>query len=329
MNSPAVRLLLLLLAIIPIVAILIRNYRAGRRDLGVIAGRGQAREIQNVYLVKSFFGGLFLVLFLTFSVLASVGFSWGQAPVEEDRSGLDIVVLVDVSRSMLSQDVKPSRLDRSRDLIRGLVRELTGARFGVAVFKGSAVAEIPVTEDTVSIDSFMDFLSPQMITTPGSNLEDGIRTALGMFPPGTGRFRTIVVFSDGESLSGDAGAAADEAASEGVKIFSVVAGTPEGSTIPLADGTVVRDASGQPVITKADSTVMNDIAQRSGGDLFRLTDPAVFASLLNGVHRYGVGGGEAGFHLESIPRYRFFLGLALAFLLLHLAVRVVRWRKLF
>ncbi|HUX12786.1 MAG TPA: VWA domain-containing protein [Spirochaetia bacterium] len=318
-----------LLLLFPIVLILIRSYGFGRHDLRVLGGRWQREELGNVYLVKSFFSGLFFCLFFTFAVLSLAGISWGQTPAEDDRAGLDIVIAIDVSRSMLAEDVKPSRLDRSRDIIRGLLRELPGTRYGIAVFKGSGAAVIPITEDRLSIESLMDYLSPAMLTAPGTNIESGIDTALSMFPSATGRFRAMILFSDGEAQDGNPYAAADRATKDGIPIFTVVAGTTQGSTVPLPDGQVVRDGSGRPIESRANIGVLDDISQVTGGVSVQLTDPGVFSELLSALQRHAGSRSTGGFTLADVPRYRIFLGLALMFLVFSLGIRVVKWKNTF
>ena len=329
MTVASPKALWLLALLVPIILVLLRNYGFGRHDLTLLGGRWREQESLNVYLVKSFFGGLFFCLFYIFMVLSLAGFSWGQAPVEEDRSGIDIVIAVDVSRSMLAQDIRPSRLDRSRDIIRGLLRELPGSRYGIDVFKGTGAAVIPVTEDRLSIQSFLDYLGPQILTSPGTNLERGIDSAIHMFPAGTGRFRVVVLFSDGEAQAGDALKAAARAAKLGIPVFTVVAGTVEGATIPLSDGNVVRDASGKEVVTRAHPGVMASIAVESGGKSFSLSDPAVFSALLSSIQKYAGVRTSEGFRLVDVPRYAIFLSLALLFLLLSIGVRVVKWKNVF
>lgn len=329
MKIASPRALWLLVLLIPIALILIRNYGFGRHDLRLLGGRGRHQEMSNVYLVKSFFSGLFFCLFFVFAVFSLAGISWGQTPSEDDRVGLDVVMAVDVSRSMLAEDVKPSRLDRSRDIIRGLLRELPGTRYGVSVFKGAGSIVIPITEDRMAIESFMDYLSPQVLTAPGTNLERGIDTALSMFPAATGRFRAVILFTDGESQDGDPYAAADRAQKLGIPIFTVAAGTTQGATIPLGDGSVIQDSAGKPVVTRANVGLLDDVARISGGTSFQLSDPAVFSLLLTAVQHYAGTRASGGFRLVDVPRYRIFLGLALMFLVFSLAVRVVKWKNTF
>ncbi|WP_455383295.1 VWA domain-containing protein [Salinispira pacifica] len=329
MKIASPRLLWLLVLLVPIVLVLIRNYGFGRHDLRVLGGRGRGQELGNVYLVKSFFSGLFFCLFYVFAVLSLAGISWGQTPSEDDRNGLDIVLAVDVSRSMLAQDVKPSRLDRSRDIIRGLLRELPGTRYGLDVFKGTGSPAIPITEDRMAIESFLDYLSPRVLTSPGTDLERGLDTALAMFPSATGRFRAVILFTDGESQEGNPFAAADRAQKLGIPVFTVMAGTSQGTTIPVGDGSVIRGSNGEPVVSRANIGVLDDIARVSGGSEFQLSDPAVFGSLLSAVQRYAGEKAIGGFRLTDVLRYRIFLGLSLLFLLFSLAVRVVKWKNTF
>jgi Ca-activated chloride channel family protein len=150
-----------------------------------------------------------------------------------------------------------------------------------------------------------------------------------MFPAATGRFRAVVLFSDGEAQSGNANAAAQRARELNIPIFTVVTGTADGATIPLANGGVVHDRNGKVVVTRADPRLMRNIARASGGRSFSLSDPAVFSALLSSIQKLAGLRSSEGFRLVDIPRYAIFLGLALFFLFLSLGVRVVKWKDVF
>jgi Ca-activated chloride channel family protein len=319
--------LLLLLVLVPLVFTQLREYRLAERDLRRLFGP-KRRDVHSVLLVKWFFSSLFLVLFVVFTVLAVSGITWGRRSVEEDRRGLDVVAAVDVSRSMLATDVGPSRLERSRELLRSMVQDLPDARFSVVVFKESAFTLVPMTEDRPAIESFIRSMGPGLSSAGGSNLEAGIRTALESFPDGSDRNRAIVLITDGEALSGSAVDAAEDARSAGIPIFGVAAGTEEGTTIPLASGDILTDGRGNPVISAAQPDVVEDLATVSRGTSFSMTEADVFSGLVRGLADFRSRRESEGFRLVAVERYQGFLLVALAFLALHVAVRVIRWRDL-
>jgi Ca-activated chloride channel family protein len=315
-----------LLGLVPIVILELRNFMRGRRDLARFTGRLRKQNVQNVYLVKWFFSTAAFVLFYLFAVLALAGFFWGQEPVEEDRRGLDVTFAVDVSRSMLADDVAPSRLARSKGLIRGMVEELPGSRFALVVFKGQGITAMPMTQDTTAIQNFLESVGPSLLSSPGSDIESGLSTALNAFPDVLARNRVVVLFSDGESLTGRAAEAARTAAERGIPVFSVGVGTEEGSAIIRDNGEPIRDRDGQVVISRLDEQTLRRVAERSGGGFYRGGDPATLGSLLDEVRGYVTRQEKQGFRLVDVPRYRTFLSLALVFFVLYTAIRVVPWR---
>jgi Ca-activated chloride channel homolog len=320
--------LLILLVLAPLILSQLREYRMADRDLRNLFGT-RRRDVHTVLLVKWFFSSLFLVLFVVFAVLAASGITWGQRSVEEDRRGLDVAAVVDVSRSMLAQDIRPSRMDRAKELLRSMVQDLPDARFAVVVFKGTAFTLVPMTEDRTAIESFIRSIGTGLMSAGGTNLETGLQRALDSFPEGSGRNRAIVLITDGEALNGAAVAAAEDARERGIPIFTVAAGTVDGSTIPLASGDLVTDGQGQPVITAARPAELRALAQETKGRSYFMTEADVFSGLVRGLGEYRSRREAEGFRLVAVERYQGFLLVALAFLVLHIGVRVVRWRNVF
>ncbi len=323
------RVFWMLLVLIPVVLLQWRELVRGRRDLKLLYGQWQHQEIMNLFLVKWFFSSVFFNLALVFLVLAAAGFSWGQEPIEEDRRGLDIAIAADISRSMLAGDVAPSRLDRSRSVMRALLQEFPGSRFSATIFKGHAVTAIPLTADTVALDGFIDALHPNMFSSTGTNIEAGIRAAYRSFSPGSNRHRVIVLFTDGESLDGAPVRAARETAASGVPIFVVAAGTEAGAPIILADGSQVRDERNAVVITRLDMDTVSQVAAVSGGATIRLQDGDAFSRLVSEIRSHETVMTSEGFRLVPVQRFRFFLFPALFCLICYSAIRVIRWKELF
>ncbi|NBB90894.1 MAG: VWA domain-containing protein [Spirochaetes bacterium] len=320
------RILWLLLALIPLAALQFYQFRNGRHDLGLLAG--QRREsVLTVYLVKWFFSSLFFTLAMAFAVLALAGFSWGQRSVEEDRSGVDVVFAVDVSRSMRANDGdQTGRIVEARDTMQGIVQDLRTARFGIVVFAGQALRTVPVTEDRVAVDSFIGSLGTEVLSAAGTDLEQGLEAAFAAFPEGANRNRALVLLSDGEQHRGNPMRPAQVAGAAGVPIFTVTFGSPEGSTITLSDGRRLTDAEGNVVFSRADPTIMEDIARASGGSSFRGSGGEAFGGLMREIRGFEERREREGFRLVSVLRFRVFLVLAVIALSLSVFVRVFRWR---
>jgi len=319
-----------LLAAVPLIILaLVLNYRAGCKDMGRLIGGAHETTVRTLFLVKSFFGGLSFVAFYVLLVASLAGFSWGLSTVREDRSGLDVVFAVDVSLSMMAEDAQPSRLARSGDLMRAVVQDLAGARFGVVAFTGSASRLLPLTEDHAAIESILDVVGPELLSTPGTDLERALSTAFGSFPADSDRHRAVVVFSDGEAHSGDESVPAREAAARGIGVFTVTVGTPQGSAVPLRDGGRAFDRDGNPVQSRADPARMRRIAEIGGGVHVDASDSGAFSRLPDALSEFEGRRDSEGFRTVPVERYRFFLGWALVMLVVHVLIRSLRWRRWF
>lgn len=321
-------MLWLLLSVVPVALIQVREYLKGRSELLLLWGRWREETVRNLFMVKWFFASLTFQIFLIFSILSVAGFSWGQRSVEETRRGVDLVVAFDLSRSMLATDVEPSRLERAVSTLRSVAGRVASLRMGIVGFKGTAVTLLPLTEDLVAVESLLEGLSPSLISAPGTNVERGLLSAMDAYPAGTYAHRLILLISDGESLSGDPLVVIDRATEEGFTVFSLMAGTPAGSAIPLPSGDVVRDASGNAVVTRADGRVLQTLAEQTGGE-FLILDQTEPGAIVRAVERFAQERTMQARRLVDIERYRAFLGVALLALTISVAIRVVKWRSMF
>ena len=215
---------------------------------------------------------LVLLLFVLALVIISLARPrWGYSYDEVKRKGLDLLVAVDVSRSMLSNDVQPSRLDRVKLATQDLINELQGDRFGLIAFAGRSFLQAPLTIDyDAAVDSINE-LDTKIIPEGGTNIADAIALATRTFGKTAIGNRALIIFTDGEDLSGDAVSAAKAAADAGVQIFTVGVGTPSGSLIPIqsdSGGTAfVKDEKGEVVKSKLDETRLREIELQSGLEL--------------------------------------------------------------
>src|SRR5882672_8041864 len=158
---------------------------------------------------------------------------WGYTFEDVKRKGLDLLIAVDTSRSMLSNDVQPNRLERVKLAVQDLVNELQGDRVGLIAFAGRAFLQAPLTIDyEAEVESIND-LDTKTIPEGGTNISEAINLALNTFGKSAAGNRALIIFTDGEELSGDAAKVAKTAAEAGVRIFTVGVGTPQGSLIPV------------------------------------------------------------------------------------------------
>lgn len=329
MQVESPQFLWLLLAVLPLSVLGVHSFRRGARDLLRVAGRWRFLRMKDVYLFKVFFSYLLLLLFYVSAVLALADFRWGEALEEERRRGQEIVFLLDISRSMLAADAAPSRLERAKAAIRSLAGRLGRPRFALVVFKGAGVKLVPLTEDAYALDTVLTHLGPNILTSTGSDLQQGLETALASFSGEPGRYRAILLFTDGEYHTGNPASAVDRAERSGVPILVSALGTEEGAEIRTPGGETVLDRSGEPVLTRVKLGPLRKIARQSGGELFRLGEAGEGEEeLLAALGRLWEDELSPGFLRVKRERYRFFLSLAVCFLTLGIVVRGIRWKNL-
>jgi len=317
-----------LLLLIPAGLILAASYRQGRHELQRLGGAWRGHRLHSVYLLKSFFSGLLLLATLLLMITAWSGPSWGHAPVEEPQDGLDIALAVDVSRSMTAPDAAPSRLAQAREFVRTLVSAFPSARFSLTAFEGTGVTLTPLTADKDELGRWLDELSPDLTTAPGSNLASGLEEALRTVGYSALHHRAVVLLSDGESRDGDVLTSARKASAEGIEVFTVAFGSLEGSKIPDKGGDL-KDDFGFPVQTKRVDAGLRLMASETGGRFFVGADRSSPRELHDLLANLGNPASRGGVSLETVPRYRVFLFLALVTLAGFLLVRIIPWRGSF
>ena len=267
---------------------------------------------------------LLLVLALVLASLARP--RWGYAFDEVKRKGLDLILAVDVSRSMLSNDVQPNRLERVKLATQDLINELQGDRVGLIAFAGRAFLQAPLTIDYDAVVDSINDLDTKTIPEGGTNISDAIALATRTYGKSATGNRALIIFTDGEDLSGDAVRAAKEAAEAGVRIFTVGVGTASGSLIPIQSddgGTAfVKDASGEVVKSKLDETRLRETARAADGFYLHLENgPQTMKQLFTeGLGKMQVADINARLSRRPIERYEW--PLAAAILLFAIALLI-------
>src|SRR4029077_8020680 len=261
------------------------------------------------------FGFLLLGLALAIGSLAQP--RWGDTFEDVKRKGLDLLVAVDTSRSMLSNDVQPNRLDRVRLAIQDLIDELQGDRVGLIAFAGRAFLQAPLTIDYDAVIEAVNDHDTKPIPEGGTNISSAIELATQSFGKSAMGNRALIIFTDGEELSGDAVKTAKTAADAGVRIFTVGVGTPQGSLIPISgeDGETafVKDSAGQVVKSKLDENRLREVAQSSGGIYLHLENgPGTMQEIYSeGLAKMQAAEFDVRLSRRPIERYEWPLGAAL------------------
>ena len=192
---------------------------------------------------------------------------WGFEIQEVQRRGVDILVAVDVSESMLAPDVSPNRLERAKREIVELVNALKGDRIGLIAFAGASFLECPLTLDYGTFKMFLDYVNTELIPVPGSDVAKAIKTAMEAFSSDRRSSRALILITDGEDHPKEAEKAAEEAGKKGIRIYTVGIGTTRGAPIPVEDssGGFKKDRRGEKITTRLDRKALVKIASETGG----------------------------------------------------------------
>lgn len=213
------------------------------------------------------------ILAACFLILALIGPRWGFQWREVKRQGIDIIVAIDTSRSMLVQDVKPNRLERSKLAVEDLLNLLQGDRIGLIAFSGTSFLQCPLTLDYSALSMALDAVNTELIPRGGTSISRAIKTATTAFEGKAKKYKALILITDGEDHEGDPVKAADEAAEQGIRIFCVGVGTREGELIPVTDEngsmSFLKDRRGQVVKSRLDETTLQKIALNTGGGYIR------------------------------------------------------------
>ena len=189
----------------------------------------------------------------------------GLVESKDESAGIEAVFVLDVSNSMLAQDVQPDRLERAKLLVSTLIDRMKNDKVALAVFAGEAYPQLPITNDYVSAKMFLDDISPGMVTLQGTNLASAINLARISFTEQKKVGKAIVIITDGEDHEEGALKAAEEAAKEGKKVYVLGIGSTSGCKIPLESSGFLRDANGVEVTTRLNESLCKEVAQAGGG----------------------------------------------------------------
>lgn len=248
--------------------------------LSSLRKRSQMRRFGEVAMVerllgsfdarKRFFKRALFVAAAFCMVLALCQPHWKKKETLVERRGIDVFIAIDVSNSMLAKDIPPNRLEKAKLELAGLVDRLKGDRIGIIAFAGDAYIQCPLTLDRGAVKIFLSTVNPNLVTTQGTVLTNAIKVALQAFSDKTAGNKALILLTDGEDHEGDAIKAARRAKEQGVRIFTIGIGTPEGRTLPDETGQgIKKDAQGRPVISKLNEDLLKRLAREADGSYFR------------------------------------------------------------
>jgi len=218
------------------------------------------------------------LLSIAFIVLGLANPQMGTRLQKVKRQGVDVVIALDVSKSMLAQDITPSRIDRSKQFISKLLSRMADDRIALIIFAGNAYLQMPLTIDYSAAKLFLNTISTDIVPTQGTAIGEAIDLATQAFDPEEEKFKTLIIITDGENHEQGAIKAAEEAEELGVLTYTVGVGDKDGAPIPIYRGGTkqiadyVRDKNGKTVISKLNVDMLKDVAKAGKGQFFQLTN---------------------------------------------------------
>jgi Ca-activated chloride channel family protein len=267
-----------LLLLVPLLVLFVMwTVRQARRDLQRFAGlQVSGRLTRTVHRSRQRLKSIIVIAGILFLVIALTGPQFGVRLEMAERRGVDVIVVLDLSRSMLAEDVRPSRLKRARHAVGELLDGLEGDRVGLVVFAANAFVQCPLTLDHGAMRMLLSTLDAGDIPSQGTSLERALETAGKSFATDDRQYKAVVVFSDGEAHKGDASGAAAALVALGARVYCVGMGTPDGELIPLRadDGTRLeyhKDRDGNYVKSRLDEAALRSVAAAGEGAYWRIT----------------------------------------------------------
>ena len=229
---------------------------------------------------------IILIFALITLILAIAGPQFGSKLKELKRKGIEIIIALDISNSMLAEDIKPNRLERAKQAILRLLDQLENDRIGLIVFAGDAYTQVPITSDYTGARMFLSNINTDIVTRQGTAIGKALRLAGNSFTQDAESNKAIIIISDGENHEGDAVQEAEQAHEKGIKVYSIGMGSPDGSPIPVKGAynqkEFLKDRQGNVVTSKLNTQMLSQIAMAGGGKYYHATSTNVGLNKLFG-----------------------------------------------
>lgn len=327
------KIYLLLLLLLPLLAgFLYLTFRRREFDLALLVSRVNFLSLTNVnlnaYKIKNIL--IFLAFFFIIIALARPQFGYKKKTIIKESS--EIVISLDVSRSMLAQDLKPNRLEKAKDMVLKIVEENSGEKIGIIVFAGSAMWQCPMTYDSQALKMFLRSVETTSLPIGGTQISDAITLASKAVEKELSNGKIMVLISDGEDHDSGIKEAINKAKKAGLKIIAVGIGTPNGSPIPVKDESgiikdYIKDRTGQIVVSKINANLLKSVASETGGKYFDASVKDISGELSRAVRDLEKNKNKISERDSKIDRFQIFLFVALLLLFIELLFPVKRLKK--
>ena len=325
-------LYLLLLLLLPLFFVGYWLYRKGQKRRAARLGDPElvAQLMPDVSSSKGWLKVTFFSLAFLFFVLGLSRPQLGARLQERETNGVEIMIALDVSNSMLAQDYSPNRLERAKLAISRLVDKLAGDRIGLVIFAGESFVQLPITTDYVSAKAFLKSVNPGSIPIQGTATADALMTCARSFSTQSEKSRAIILISDGEDHEGNVLETAESIAQEGIKIYCIGVGSSKGEPIPM-DGDMLRDKDGNIVVTRLDESTLKEIASAGGGEYVRAAAGEFGLNpIIDDIRSIEASKFKSVVFEDFDEQYMYFFGIALLFFIINMLIGSRRSRaKLF
>lgn len=277
-----------------------------------------------------------IVLSLAFACLAIalVNPKIGTKLETVKREGVDIVFALDVSKSMLAEDIAPNRLDKAKQLVTQIVNNLASDRIGIIAYAGKAFPQLPITTDYAAAKMFLQNMNTDMLSSQGTAINEAITLAKTYYDDEEQTNRVLIIISDGEDHSDSASEVAEEASEEGIRIFTIGVGDKKGGPIPIKRNGIIlnykKDKNGETVITKLNEETLQNIAQEANGAYINGKNTNdVIESIRDILNKMDKKEFEAKQFADFKDQFQWFLALGIFFLLIDIFLleRKTGWLK--
>lgn len=257
---------------------------------------------------------------------------FGSKLEEVKKQGVEVIIALDVSNSMLAEDIQPDRLTRAKQAISKLVDNLENDKIGLIVFAGDAYTQIPITTDYISAKMFLSTINPDMVPKQGTAIGAAIKLGERSFSPGEDKSKAMIIITDGENHEDDPVAEAENASKAGIVINTIGIGSTEGVPVPVSSGgkrDYLKDPDGSTVITKLDEDILKRIALSTGGTYVRASNTNIgLDEIFNNIKKMKKDELESTMYTEYNDQYQIFAAIALFLIILEFIIMERKNRKL-
>jgi len=329
--NPDFLYLLLLLPVLILLFIIneVRKKRALRRFGDIKLVGSLVPELSRIRTAVKFI--LLLIAFCTGIIMLSRP-QFGTKLEDVKKQGVEVIIALDVSNSMLAEDIQPDRLTRAKQAISRLVDNLDNDKIGLIVFAGDAYTQIPVTTDYISAKMFLSTINPDMVPKQGTAIGAAINLGIRSFSPGEGKSKAMIIITDGENHEDDPVKAAEEASKLGIIIHSIGIGSTDGVPIPVNSNgkrDYLKDVDGNTVITKLDEDILKKIALSANGNYVRASNSNIgLDEIFSEIKKMKKQDLESTMYTEYNDQFQLFAGITLFLLLVEFIIMERKNRRL-